>query len=367
MTALLRPTARATALLLLGLLTACQDSTLDSGAKPVSEPRRLALPTAVVQTADIPDLYSVPGTVASDDRIELTSRVIGFIQRLEVREGQRVAKGDVLVRIDPAEIDEAIRQAQAGLSAARKDWTDAGQDVGKYTTLAERGWASAEVLRKARLRRDLAQAALDKAEAALAATQAQAGYAAIASPVDGIVVARHKQAGDLATAGTPILTIESRQSLLFRMFVAESQLARFHAALPVTVRIDALAGRAIQGYVQRIVPSGDTMTRRYEVAVALPADPALLPGMFGRAEIALGATAVPVIPPQAMARRGGLDGVFVVEADNTARFRWLRTGREWNGLTEVTAGLSAGERILLRTDTAVRDGALVVAEGTAHD
>ncbi|WP_194911781.1 hypothetical protein [Azospirillum sp. INR13] len=56
-----------------------------------------------------------------------------------------------------------------------------------------------------------------------------------------------------------------------------------------------------------------------------------------------------------------------MEADNTARFRWLRTGREWNGLTEVTAGLSAGERILLRTDTAVRDGALVAAEGTAHD
>ena len=71
-----------------------------------------------VLTTKVPDIYRVPGSVISDDRIELASRVVGFIKRLDVREGQRVANGDLLVEIDPRDIDEGVRQAEAGVAAA---------------------------------------------------------------------------------------------------------------------------------------------------------------------------------------------------------------------------------------------------------
>lgn len=347
----------AVSLALVALLAACKDAE----RQPAADPKRLLLPTATVQETEFPRIYSVPGSVVSDDRIELSSRVVGFIQSLDLREGQRVSTGDLLVQIDSADIDEAIRQAEAGVATARNDLADAEHDVVKYAKLAEQGWIASEVLRKARVRRDIAQSSLARAEAARAAAQVQKTYAVIVSPVDGVVVARHKHKGDMATAGTPILTIESRRILLFKIFVAEGRLPLIDRAMPVTVRIDALAARAIEGTVQRIVPSGDPVTRRYEVTVALPSDPALMPGMFGRAEIVLGTAAASVVPVEAKVQRGGLDGVFVVGGDNVARFRWLRFGREWNGMIEVAAGLSPGETIVTRVDEAVRDGTVITA------
>ncbi|RAI43863.1 efflux RND transporter periplasmic adaptor subunit [Rhodoplanes roseus] len=339
------------------VLTGCEEE----APKATFDRPRLPLRIATVEAIDLPDVYSVPGTVVSDDRIDLSSRVVGFIKRLDVREGQRVAKGDLLVEIDPADTDEAIRQAKAGVTAARTDLEDAEHDVTKYTGLAEKGAASGEVLRKAVVRRDSARSTLARSEAALAAAEAQRAYASIPSPVDGVVVIRHKQQGDLATAGTPLLTIESRQRLLFKVYVAEGQLSRLKLSMPASVRIDALPGQVIEGTIQRIVPSGDPVTRRFEVSVAVPPDPALMPGMFGRAEIVFGSTSGIIIPLQAKVQRGGLDGIYVVGSDNLARFRWLRLGRQRDGFVEVTAGLSQGEAIVVVPTTALREGAVVTA------
>jgi RND family efflux transporter MFP subunit len=350
---------RIASFILVLLLSACGDS----HKKANTEPRKMRMPTELVQTADIPSIDSEPGSVVSDDRIDLSSRVVGFIRNLDVREGQKVKKGDVLVQIDPADVNEAIRQAQAGVVAARVDLADAERDLSAFSTGATQGWASTDTKRKAQVRRDIAQTALTKAEAALASAQAQQAYTTISSPVGGVVVARYKHSGEMATTGVPILTIESRQILLLKVFVPESNVWRITSGMTASVRIDALPGDAIKGAVQRIIPSGDPVTRRYEVDVALPVFPEILPGMFGRAEFILGSSPAPAIPKKVLVQRGGLEGVFVVDDKNVAHFRWLRLGREWNGLMEVTSGLSAGERILSQVDDTVRDGAVILAEG----
>lgn len=145
--------------------------------------------------------------------------------------------------------------------------------------------------------------------------------------------------------------------------------------MAVSVKIDAFDS-AVEGRVQRIVPSADPLTRRFEVTIALPPDQRLLPGLFGRAEIVLGTATATLVPARAKTQRGGLDGVFVVGRDQIVRFRWLRFGRERNGTLEVNAGLSPGETIVTRVDEAVREGAIVTATcaddgcartGGAHD
>jgi hypothetical protein len=80
--------------------------------------------------------------------------------------------------------------------------------------------------------------------------------------------------------------------------------------------------------------------------------------MFGRADITLGAQEVTLIPRTALVNRGGLDGVFVLDGA-IARFRWLRTGREFGDSIEVVSGLSEGEQILATATDAVRDGSAV--------
>lgn len=330
----------------------------DDGTATAAANQPISVPTARVVPGTLPVLFSVPGSVVSDDRIDLSSRVVGFIQRLDVREGHKVSKGDLLVQIDPADINEAIRQGQAGVVAARNDLEDAERDVEKYGKLAVDGYAPAETLRKAKVRRDIARSSLSKAEAGLASANAQRTYASIVSPVDGVVVARYRNPGEMATTGQPILTLESRRNLVLRVFIPERQMVQIGQGMPVGARIDAMP-QGLLGTVSRLVPSGDPMTRRYQVDIALPADQPLLPGMFGRAEFPLGQASALLVPQAAVTRRGGLDGVFVVDPAGAVRFRWLRLGREWQGQVEVVSGLSPNEWIVVQADERLHDGVTV--------
>ena len=341
----------------LALLSGCNGQ--KAAAPPELKPIRA--PTDTVRRVDMPIVVSVPGSVVSDSRIDLSSRVVGYIKRLEVREGDKVAKGQVLVQIDPSDIDQTIRQAQASVAAARDDLDDATRDVEKYEKLSDQGFVPSETLRKSKVRREISRSTLARAESALAQATAQLTYADIASPADGVVVARSHNPGEMATTGVPILTIEPRESLVLRVFVPESQVARIDVGMAVDASVDTLAG-ALPGTVIRVVPAGDPTTRRYQVDVSLAGAPPLMPGMFGRVGFDFGHAPALAAPTAAIARRGGLDGVFVV-TEGVARFRWVRLGRIWNDQVEVVSGLSAGERIVAKPDASLREGTLVAEAG----
>jgi RND family efflux transporter MFP subunit len=341
----------------LALLSGCNGQ--KAAAPPA--PEQVRLPTETAQPVDMPIVVSVPGSVVSDSRIDLSSRVVGYIKRLDVREGDKVAKGQVLIQIDPSDINETIKQAQASAAAARDDLDDATRDVDKYEKLSDQGFVPTEVLRKAKVRRDISRSTLARAEAALAQASAQLTYADVASPVDGVVVARSRNPGELAAAGIPLLTIEPRESLVLRVFVPESQVARIDVGMPVDASVDTVSG-ALTGSVIRVVPAGDPTTRRYQVDVSVADAPPLMPGMFGRVGFDFGSESRLAVPTSAIARRGGLDGVFVM-TDGVARFRWVRLGRVWNDLTEVISGLIAGERIVAKPDANLREGAAIVDAG----
>ncbi len=212
-----------------------------------------------------------------------------------------------------------------------------------------------DTLRKAEVRRDVALAGLAQAQAALDTANAQRAYTSITSPVDGTVVARLRESGDLATPGLPILELEARNTLVFRTYIAESRVAQLDPAQPVQVELDAVPGPHA-GRLLRVVPSADPATRRYEVKVSLSATGGLLPGMFGRARFLLGDESVLTVPRAALTERGGLEGVFGVTADGQIAFRWLRTRRQIDGQVEVTAGLAPGDRVVLNPPADLRDG-----------
>lgn len=323
------------------------------------------LPVLVV-TAGAPLEYTAIGSVVSDRRVDVASRLSGYIRDLRVQEGDAVRVGQLLARIDAADVESAIRQAQAAFASAGAAANDARIDVERFQALFAQHHVSDSEMRKARLRQDAAAEALNQARAALAAASAQRDYAEIRSPLDGVVVARLKRAGDLALPGAPILTLETGRGLMFETSVAEQQVARVAVGQPVAVRIDGI-GAPLAGRVQRVVASADPVTRSYPVKIALPETRGLLPGMFGRADFVLGETPVPVVPAAALVERGGLRGVFVVDDAGTARFRWLRLGREWPDRVEATAGLRPGERIVAVGEPALREGDAVTATGTAGE
>jgi len=334
-------------------------------SQPVPQTRSLPVITVSVGA---PVEYTTVGSVVSDQRVDVTSRLTGYIRAVLVHEGDRVRRGQVLVRLDASDVEGAIREAQAGVTAAEAAFHDAEIDRGHFQQLFDHGTVSDYEFRKVILKDEAARETLKQARAAYDTACAQREYAVIKSPIDGKVVARVKVAGDLTVPGAPILTLESEHGLLFEAFVDVDRepMAAIAVGKPVEVRIDGLSV-PLKGTVSRLAPSADPATRSYQMKIALPDTAGLTPGMFGRASFQIGESKSLVVPRQALVGRGGLYGVFVVDEEDKAHFRWLRIGREWPDRVEVTAGLKTGERLVAAPDPTLRDGDRIVGSEAHND
>ncbi len=344
-------------LILFVLLSGCSD---DIPAPGEVTNTQHTLPVALVKQGQLPVFYRAIGTVISDNRVEITSRISSFIKEISVKEGQKVQKGQVLVMLDNSDIEGSIQQTRAAKTKALASLQDALTDFKRYQQLFKRGSVSENNLRKVRLTKEIAESAMREVDAALKIAQSQRQYSRIISPVEGIVVARQKRKGDLATPGVSILTIESDRHLLFESYLPERQITRVKAGQVVAVNIDALK-QQLSATVERVIHSGDHISRRYQVKLELPETPGLLSGMFGYALFPMGFEQSPVIPLSAWVNRGGLDGVFVLDEQNHAHFRWIRLGREWLETIQVHAGLIGGERIVAVAEKRLREGDQVQA------
>ncbi len=346
------------------ILIACNN---EQPTKPVNQHNTVwHLESVPVQQKNLAVNYRTTGSVVSDQRIDVASRTSGYIREILVREGVNVKKGEPLLMLDGANVEGAINQALAAVNKSKSALKDAQTDLVRFEALFKRGSVSDNKVRKIRLQRDVARDTLSEANAGLKTANSQRQYTQITSPIDGVVVERYKRVGDLAVPGIPLLTVESNEGLLFETYIAEGQLAKLKEGDTLNVEVDALNERVV-GVIARIVPSGNPVTRKSRVKIALSAVPGLLPGMFGRAHFEVGKKIRPIVHQLSVVRRGGLDGVFIVDEHNTAHFRWLQLGEFIGESVEVLAGLSEGELILAKPDKRVREGDSIVKKGVASE
>jgi Membrane-fusion protein len=160
----------------------------------------------------------------------------------------------------------------------------------------------------------------------------------------------------------PLLTLESRDQLLFETYVAESQLLHIDVGDPVRLTIDN-AEADISGSVAQIVHAGDPVSRTYKIKIKLPNITGLHSGMFGRAHFNVGEAPNLVVPRSSIIVKGGLNGVYVVDENQRIHFRWVRLKRQWPERVEIAAGLKAGERIVVTALAGLsEDDLIVIAE-----
>jgi len=338
------------------VITGCQEQKLETTQS--SKQKKWDLIALSVQEKLLPINLKSIGSVVSDQRIDVSSRATGYIKDILVLEGDKVAKGQILISLDSSDVEGAIQQAKASVNTAKLAVRDADIDVERYQDLFKKGSISENSMRKTQLFRDSANDALDAAKTALLIAKSQRQYIQILSEVDGVVVDRYLRKGALATPGKAILTIESSQGLFFDTYIAESQISKIKKGGSVFVFIDAL-NESVVGTIARVVPAGDSTTRRYKVKIALQNHDGLLSGMFGRVNFILGEKSSLVIPSSALIERGGLRGVFVVNEQQEAYFRWLNLGAKTKEGIEVRAGLESNEKIVLHPNQQIREGDIV--------
>jgi len=300
--------------------------------------------TMTLKPVEIDAHYVTSGTVTSDHRVSISSRISGYIVKLSVREGDHVKKGQVLVRVDPIHAKQALVQAEADLA-------DAKADKQRYESLYRDHAASKQQLDRVRLRYKLTRSQVAQA-------RNQLGFAEVLSPVHGMVVEKRLSKGDLAQPGAAILTLEDPASLLVKTYVSEQYVSAIHAGDKVLVDIPSMS-RRLPGTVRQVVEAADAISHQFLIKIALQSDSQAHPGMYAQAGFVIGVRKTLMIPAAAVVKRAGLHGVYIVDDKSIAHYRQIRLGKKRGLEVELLAGLHAGDVIAWGGTPALQTGMTV--------
>jgi RND family efflux transporter MFP subunit len=317
-------------------------------------------PVIKAREQTIPDTFAAIGTAHASRTAPVSSQVMGSITAVNVREGDAVRRGQMLVAIDDAQPRAAVDQARAALSAAdhelaaaESELTLAQSTFNRLQTLYEKKSLSAQEydegrtrLQSAEAHRDTARAARAQSAAALEQALTHLAYTRVLAPFDGLVTERRVDPGALAAPGMPLITLEGGGQYRLEAAVDERDLGYVHLGEAVPVWLDALGAQPLNGKVAQIVPAADPASRSFTVKIDLPANKNLRSGIFGRTAFARGSRQEVLIPQSAVTERGQLQTVYVVGENGIATLRYVTLGPEQPQGREVLSGLSAGETVV---------------------
>lgn len=312
----------------------------------------------------VPDLMEAVGTVHAYESAQLAAQMMGNIVAVNVREGDPVKRGQVLVLIDNSQPRAALERAQAAVSAAdhetaaaESDYALAQSTLKRYEDLYNKKSLSPQEFDEIRARaqgatarREMARSGQAQAKAALAQAQTAFEYTKIRAPFDGVVTERKVDPGALAAPGMPLLSVEGSGRYRLDANVDEASLRSVRIGVPVRVEIDALGGNsnALEGKVAQIVPAADPASRSFTIKIELPKTANVHTGLFGRAYFSRGQRESLVGPQTALVDRGQLQGVYVLGDDKIATLRYVTLGNHISDRQiEVLSGLQPGDTLVV--------------------
>ncbi|HET9211935.1 MAG TPA: efflux RND transporter periplasmic adaptor subunit [Thermoanaerobaculia bacterium] len=297
---------------------------------PQRPPRPVS--TAVVERSGAGEV-TVPAVVAARQSATLAARLPAAVRALPKREGETVAAGEVVVRLDDTALRAQVAAAEAGRQVAEVD-------LNRMQGLAQRGAATPREVEEATARAAAARAQASAARDGLA-------YAVLRSPFPGVIAARKAEVGDVVSPGQPLVIVEGRGGLELRASVTAEESRGLKPGSEIEARVDGIPN-PLRARLTALSPAGDPATHRFELKADLPSTEGLRSGLFARLALP-GGTAEEgalTVPAEAVFPRGGLTGVFVADG-GTARLRWIAVGAPSGDRVEVRAGLAAGERVVI--------------------
>jgi multidrug efflux system membrane fusion protein len=367
----------------LGLVGCSAKAPQDASADPKAAP--IAVQAITVAPAGWPSIYEATGTVKARTVAVLSSQVMGHVREVNVRAGDRVREGQVLVVLDARDLEAGYRQAEAargeargaipeadnGIAAAQANLDLAKVTFSRMKDLFEKRSISNQEFDEAAAKLKVAQAGyqmalarrtqldskIAQADQAVRSAEILRGYTQIAAPFAGLITEKTVEPGSLAAPGAPLLTLEREGAFRLEASVEESKVAAVRLGQPVTVMLDAL-GRPIQGRVAEIAPAIDPGARAFIAKIDLPVAPELRSGLYGRAIFSFGTRPVLAVPAAAVTERGQLSSVFVAGAGR-AKARFVTLGQKAQDRVEVLSGLDSGERVICPVTAGLSDGASV--------
>jgi RND family efflux transporter MFP subunit len=351
-----------------------------TGAEARQEEHPQGTPTAYVRIEVAADDKTARDSTVQNmsieavDRVRLIPRVTGRLEKLHVKTGDRVKRGQLIATLEHQQQDALIGSTEAQVASARADaeraraeMSNAKTNLDRYDRLLKEGFSTRQqydsmstAYASARAGHNAAVAKERQAAAELERVRSTRQDYIMYSPLDGSVLSDYSLTpGEMISPSSPIVDIADLRRLKASLRIPEIKIFAVKPGMDVLLRFDALPGEEFHGKVTRVDPYVDPSTRTSAVEIELDNESTgnrLRPGMFGQASLVEREFSNAVLMP-ASAVQTGDDGPFVfVESDGIARMRPVKTGIRQGDHLHITEGVASGDRVIVFGGANLSDG-----------
>ncbi|MEG3436579.1 efflux RND transporter periplasmic adaptor subunit [Pannus brasiliensis CCIBt3594] len=343
---------------------------------------------------------SYTGTTRPLQTVSVRSRVEGQLLNLTVDAGDRVTRGQELGRLDDTLLATAVRQQQAQLASLEAElgrarievnnakievdrlelqYQQAKNDADRFSRLAAEGAIPLQQAETARTTAEVALKAVKSArsriqveeqvvagilgriaaqKSVIAQERQKQSYAVLISPLNGVVLERTSEPGNLISTGGEVLRIGDFSRVKVVVLVSELDLQRIREGRSINLTLDAFGDRTFTGRISRISPSATGTARQIPVEITLPnPDATIKGGLLARVTFAPDAPPTVIVPEDSIARDGEKTAIFVLSpASDRVEKRSVRVGEIIDGRAEILSGLERGERFVVNSSKPLKDG-----------
>lgn len=323
--------------------------------------------TAVPVEVTTPTVYTnsdvlTNGVIESKEIAQIGTRVMGYVQRINVTQGQSVQKGTLLISISDNELKAKLAQAKAMQAQAKAAYEVAAKDEARYKRLLERKSCSPKEYEQIHLRYQAMKASLKAAQQGVKEVMVHRNYTQIVAPFSGTIATVSTKEGSLATPGTPLLTLEKAGVMVIQTQLSENYVQAVKPGMLARVRVEGRAETFEAPVSERSLSSVAT-GGQYQVTLAVPKalQKDLMSGLHVTVSFTLPnqqalAHQIIRIPQKVIYTQGALQGVYIVSADQRALLRWLRLGNVSGDQVEVLAGLNPEDQVIIPTADRMHNG-----------
>lgn len=313
-----------------------------------------------VGASDSNPFLTASGKIEASNSANLSTRLMGFVNNVHVKVGDKVAKDQLLVSINNTDLQAKAAQVNARITEATVAYRNAEKDFNRFQNLFSENSASQKELDDITARFEMAKAQLEAAKQMKNEVTAQFNYTNIRAPFSGVVTNKFIEVGDMANPGMPLIAIETPGNYEVTAMIPENEISEIKTNTEVKVLVKSI-NATLEGKVTEVSTSAKNTGGQYLVKVDLINTPKeVLSGMYATVQFPVEKTSKSIesilIQKEAIVTKGQLSGVYTVSQSNTAVLRWLRLGRTYGEQVEVLSGLNQEESYIVSADAKLYNG-----------
>ena len=341
-------------------LTGCNNATSKSDKSSAAADVLLVAPEDIttIHSNQFASGPTITGAIQPEKKADLRAEISSVVLQVLKENGEKVKKGDLLVRLDDTSIRDSLNSAQESERAASQSLDQAQRQYERLKTLRSSGMASTQQLEDAEIKRNNNLSDLSAAKTRTVQARQQLQRTEIRAPFDGIISERKVSNGDTAQLGKELIKVIDPSSMRFEGLVSADTVSQVNVGQTVNFRINGYTGQSFNGVVKRINPEANAVTRQVEVLVSfkdstLP----LVSGLYAEGQIEASSVATLMIPDVAIARSGDRISAWKIKDSVIHKVDIALGARDQrHGDYVVKSGLSEGDVLLRNPSTTLKDG-----------